>query len=314
MKRITPALPKELVSESYVEAKIRALRALYAKQAKAIAQRLEEADLTSFQRYRLAEILTQVNREVKVLSQKMPVLVKQFITASYQRGADSSLSTLRSVGITEALPGMGNLVNRSAVGVIADQTVMDLMRANGTVKSNVQRFLMQAQQTAIKDEAITRMVGEGLVQGATARQVRDTILTAMKKALGEEKFITINGKNYNLSDYAELVAVTRTREAVTQGAVNTCLQYGVDLMQVSVHTNSCERCLPYQGKVFSISGADTRFPVLSRKPPYHPRCKHVLLPVPAETLTEEQAAKLAAFSRSEDVVSSMNDYARLLAA
>ena len=69
--------------------------------------------------------------------------------------------------------------------------------------------------------------------------------------------------------------------------MNTSLQYGNDLVQVSVHAMNeppGDICYQYQGRVFSISGNDPNFPQLTDRPPFHPNCEHVLLPVDKETL------------------------------
>jgi hypothetical protein len=54
--------------------------------------------------------------------------------------------------------------------------------------------------------------------------------------------------------------------------------YGTDLVQVSSHNTTTKICMPYEGKVYSISGKDKRFPPLMNTPPYHPNCLHLIFP------------------------------------
>lgn len=51
-------------------------------------------------------------------------------------------------------------------------------------------------------------------------------------------------------------------------------KYGTDLIEVSVHGSTCEECAKYQGRIYSISGNDKRFPkypdwLLSNACPYN---------------------------------------------
>jgi hypothetical protein len=77
-----------------------------------------------------------------------------------------------------------------------------------------------------------------------------------------------------------MVARTTTREAASVAAINECKEFDVDLVQISTHYPTCEICAPLQGKVFSISGKDKRYPKLTDeyRPPFHPNCRHVLTP------------------------------------
>ena len=50
-------------------------------------------------------------------------------------------------------------------------------------------------------------------------------------------------------------------------------------MQVSSHNTIYKACIPYEGKIFSVSGKDKRFPKLVHTPPYHVNCIHTMLPI-----------------------------------
>lgn len=59
---------------------------------------------------------------------------------------------------------------------------------------------------------------------------------------------------------------------------------GFDLVQVTIHNCECDACLPYQGRVYSLSGKDKVFPKLPKSPPFCSTCKHVILNVSADHL------------------------------
>ncbi len=169
---------------------------------------------------------------------------------------------------------------------------------------------MRAQQTVVSWEAILQNIAQAEVLGLTIGEVTDRIVNTLKTGaadglkkitsesdrelltrIAEDNVITISCKdgknrNYNLEYYGELIARTATRQAETAGVKNTCIQYGNDLVEVSSHATACGECIPYEGKIFSISGASEDFPPLDdgELPPFHVNCSHVLLPVTIEGL------------------------------
>jgi hypothetical protein len=69
---------------------------------------------------------------------------------------------------------------------------------------------------------------------------------------------------------------------MTQGIINTNLEYGNDLVQWVAIGGACELCMPLNGKVYSISGKNADFPMLNDPPPLHPNCRCVLAPITEE--------------------------------
>jgi hypothetical protein len=96
-----------------------------------------------------------------------------------------------------------------------------------------------------------------------------------------DKPLMIGGRKYRADKYAEMVARTKTAEATSVGTANRLLEEGYDLTMVSAH-GATDGCAFYEGKIFSISGTDTRYPSLQELPnggpPFHPNCKHRLVP------------------------------------
>lgn len=94
----------------------------------------------------------------------------------------------------------------------------------------------------------------------------------------EYRMVTIKGRNYELGNYAELVAHTTSRAAHTAGLVNRALEYGYDIVSVTTHKHgdADDVCAPYDGKSFSLTGRTKGYPVLDKFPPFHVRCVHVL--------------------------------------
>lgn len=83
---------------------------------------------------------------------------------------------------------------------------------------------------------------------------------------------------HNISDYSSILFNTN----LTRIAINRTLfdaEYlNKDLVYIPAHNLSCPRCMEWQGKVYSISGKDKRYPKLDEAYSNgmgHPNCKHI---------------------------------------
>lgn len=84
-----------------------------------------------------------------------------------------------------------------------------------------------------------------------------------------------------MDTYAEMAVLTSTTQAQIQGAMDKMSENGRDLVIVCDHPRECERCRPYENKVFSISGTNPDYPAIQEAIAgglFHPRCKHALAP------------------------------------
>jgi len=84
-------------------------------------------------------------------------------------------------------------------------------------------------------------------------------------------------RKWNMRSYSEMVARTTTMEAHLQGTANRLAEHGHDLVKVSSHTGACEKCIPWQGKVLSLTGKTPGYPTLEEAKSaglFHPRCRH----------------------------------------
>lgn len=300
----------------YLEGKIKELDRLYGKAQKDLLRYLAKVDITEFQKYRTEAILKQVKTTVKVLNGGAREWAVKTIPYAYKRGVDIAAQRLKALKVTEKV-AFDAQIHTSGINILADQVTMDLLEANGSIRKNFSRFIRITQQRIMEDKAISEMIAEGIIRGETRRAVSDRMLNEFRRRLGEEKFITIKGRNYRPDKYAELVARTRTREATGQGTINSCLQYGMDLVQIDVHADACDYCQQFMGRIYSISGNHPEFPMLEEDPPFHPNCECNPLPITEESLRGRgyynQAVKLSnsptikipSFSRFEELIGAM---------
>ena len=167
-----------------------------------------------------------------------------------------------------------------AIGAQVDLTASDLMRANHDTVATFERWVRVSQQTEIPDVQFTDLAVEGRLQGASKEEVAQAMYDRMAEQVGDAKFISINGRNYGLDSYTELVAITRTTEIASTASISTSLSAGIDLVEFSEHEGSCPVCQEHEHAVYSLSGEDEDHDELTEEdtPPLHPRCTHRLLP------------------------------------
>jgi hypothetical protein len=305
-----------LAKEMYLRQQIDQLRAIYSAAQKNLVAQLKQVDLTDFQMVRAQQLLKQVDIIVAQLNNGVYKWAKDALPYAYEQGIDLAAERLRALNITRFV-AYDAQIHTTAINALIQSVSTELIMANEGMKKFFNRIITQTQQTLLQDKEISRMIAEGLIQGEARRTVSDKILQGLRTQLGEERFLVINGRNYQPSKYAELLARTRTREATSHGTINTALRYGVDLVQIDVHSGACEFCQQHAGRVFSISGADDNFPQLVESPPYHPNCLCVLMPITKTNLESrgymDEVIKLSnapsiavpSFSRFEELMATI---------
>jgi hypothetical protein len=182
-------------------------------------------------------------------------------------------------------------LNREAMQLIAENAVDELANAN--------RYFGRHTADTIRKIGLDT-VAEKLSTGQTIPQIKKRIAEQLRTQ-GMIAMTDSAGRKHRLDSYAELVARTTTSEATNTASMETGRQLGYDLVKFTTHSPTCEVCAPIQGRVFSVSGKDTRFPALSSVPGFdkgfktiHPRCRHKLVITVEALWTEEERAKYLA--------------------
>lgn len=130
---------------------------------------------------------------------------------------------------------------------------------------------------------------------------------------GVTAFVDKAGRNWSLHTYCSMVARTTSRQAEILSVLTTDPAH--DLYKISSHGTTCGLCAPYEGRVYSKSGADPDFPPLAsafgKIDPagpndlsntwlnIHPNCLHVLLPWTPAGRTPEEIQKIKDFSNPQ---------------
>lgn len=167
--------------------------------------------------------------------------------------------------------------------------LLTLLKANGSIRGVVERFAAvsliaartarytQVQAFSISDsEDFLRDISREAVLSEQSREwLQGKIHEHLRRLIGNDEFIEIGRRLYNVDSYAKMVARTSLREAQTAATIDLCQQYDNDLVIILGHgDDSCTICPAYEGEIFSLSGRDSVYPLLDDYPPFHPNCVH----------------------------------------
>jgi hypothetical protein len=194
-----------------------------------------------------------------------------------------------------------NNINVQTKTSIVQDSISDFIIGLDSGQKKLNRLLRASQQVNITEEALNKSVIEGWSESRSLYGSKKRTQEALLKDALDKKYINVvnvNGDlmNFKITNYADLVARTKFTEMQTAGTVNISLAMGNDLVQVSSHNTLTPYDAQFEGKIFSLSGKDKRFPSAIDLPPFHPRCQHVLTIYFAEAQPAETLKKASNFS------------------
>jgi len=102
----------------------------------------------------------------------------------------------------------------------------------------------------------------------------------MKKSIYQDNvfFIDSAGREWRPSAYTEMYARTRSREIEDIIMADDMQKVGLDVVQISNVNTTTPICLQYEGMYFSLYGQTPELPILEIRPPFHPNCRHRMIP------------------------------------
>jgi hypothetical protein len=267
---------------------IAVLARIYSEAAKQITTELLRIDFIDY--HELIAIKTE--DKVKVITNRLNRLAIKWanytVPIAYKEGYTKSVSILNEIR-AEKDPFYDKAKHRASVEDYADLTSRDLIKANMSIRQNVETYLTLARQAHsgiqqlqafdLRDEEIiANLLDDAIREGQSRGKLNQLIRRHFNRQLYERKFININGRNYDMIKYARMVARTRLRQLQSKAVENTCNQYENDLIEISDHGTETEICKEFEGNIYSISGNTPGYPALSEWPPFHPNCQHSASP------------------------------------
>jgi len=142
-----------------------------------------------------------------------------------------------------------------------------LLTAVNEAEANMQQLIDEAVQDVEDARAAQEKLSMSIANGIACGQAysNGTLLNLMLSAYGNT---AINGIENDILNSTTLAYASTN---------------GYDLVQISLHFGACPICIPYEGRVYTQSGNDSRFPYLYDTPwsdafqNLHPNCRHQLL-------------------------------------
>ncbi len=271
------------------------LAAIYRNAAADMMDIINDAAAFAGQRARAAALLHQYQTILADLNDEAAAWIELNVPRAYGAGlefVDGCVADYRRAGINIRRQGGGSIsgrtereafsqVHREAVRAIAE-SMLDIMSKS-------------AQQIGRRVEDVFRREGmlavaKGVAEGRARVDVSRDLEQRLRE-LGRPDFVDKLGRHWSLDRYAEMVARTTTREAMTQGTIQRIREHGIQLAQVSAH-RAADFCLYYENTIVSI-GPEPHpvYPPISAingGPPFHPRCVHVLTPFVERLATEKE--------------------------
>ncbi|WP_366160577.1 phage minor capsid protein [Bacillus infantis] len=215
---------------------------------------------------RKEQLLKQVQKQIANLSENAAQSAREIIDDSYRAGSAEAIKQLVSQGVAEEAiePALQTIIHVEAVQAIVDETFYRILECNDNMTADVKERI---------EEVVSRANRKSLTQGSSRRQATKAAIAEMTER-GITGITTKSGSLIPIDKYMANVIQYHQRKAHVEGNINRLIENRRDLVYVNFVGITCDVCGKYQGRVYSISGDDERFPKLIKRPPYHGHCVH----------------------------------------
>ena len=223
-----------------------------------------------------------LERLMKELEAETGQYISTEIPRQYKKALDDTYAYFKRNNLQMKRPDMFSHIHSDAVSELANEMRYHINQGISIAGRRVMRYLDTARDNALRQAGLR----SAALKAAAGQTVADMQKDLMQR-LANDGFLTVQygtGKRayqVGLDSYAAMVARSTTREAGNLARENQLTENSYDLMMMTEHYPTCEACAVLQGRVYSISGRDKRFPPLSRAFPsgyrnVHPNCRHVM--------------------------------------
>jgi hypothetical protein len=253
----TQKTPEEIqkLIQIYSDAKIKILQTLQEKEAK--------GNSTAYQKSLLQQvdgILEDLNKEVKGWSKKN-------VSKYYNEKLNSLTEELQR----EILSSSFSKIHKPAIDLLSENLIDSLTDANN--------FVGRQMRDTFRSVSL-EVTAEKFAVGLSVKETKKRLIEEFLRN-GITGFTDKAGRNWQLDTYAAMVANTTYGEVVNKATLNQADEWGYDLVKILENNSSCPICAPLEGRVYSRTGKDKRFPLLDVAYSgdnllIHPYCKHVL--------------------------------------
>jgi len=194
-------------------------------------------------------LLQDLNRIINHLEIEMTQFAYDEVPAMYTAEREKALVLLNEALGTAAIAEQLTLIDERAIKEMQKLFYKGQKSAITAVKQNMNNVV---KQLATKQK---------LTGGKTKDLAKE--FAKIIEGNGVFTFEDEAGRKWNLVDYGRMAIRTANTRAVNQSTINAGQQLGNDLVRMSHHLSSCPLCAMYEGRVYSVSGKDKRYPSLA---------------------------------------------------
>lgn len=227
-------------------------------------------------------VLLQLQETLKQLEAQTGSFAASAIPREYEESLNEVYDYFKRNKLQMRPPASFARIHSEVIYGVARELQYNIGRGLEQAGRQVTRYVNTARDNALRKAGL-EATGEKFASGSTLKQMQDNLIGKLQS----EGFMTVQygqGKGayqVPIDAYAKMVARSTTREAGNLARETQLTENGYDLMKMSTHYPTCDLCATLQGRVYSISGKDKRFPALSVafKSGYrnvHPNCRHVM--------------------------------------
>lgn len=242
------------------------LISLYTRAGERLLELIRSLEEGSYTRKRKEKLLQQIDKILADLTDGAAQSMSKLLAEAYKEGGGEAAESIRAQGVPDEQLNtvLEPIIHQQAVQAIMDDSFIRILEAADNMSQDTKSRIEEVLQTAVE---------EILTEGISRRQAVKEAVAALTEQ-GITGIVAKNGARIPVDKYMNGVVQYNLRKAHVTGAENVIVQNGLDLVYVNFVGITCEYCAKYQGRVYSISGNDPRFPKLEIRPPYHAHCVH----------------------------------------
>lgn len=262
--------------------------ALYTQAGERLIQLIRSLETGSYTQRRKERLLKQIDEILAELTDGSAQSMSELLGEAYKAGSQEAAGSMLAQGLTENQVNtvLEPIIHQQAVQAIMDDTFFRILEATDNMSQDAKRRVEEVVRTATE-----RMLTEGISRREATKEA-----VAKMTDQGITGIVAKNGARIPADKYMNGVVQYNLRKAHVTGAENTIVQNGLDLVYVNYVGITCEYCAKYQGRVYNISGNDSRFPKLEIRPPYHAHCVHSISAWIEEYQTTDEIERMIAVS------------------
>jgi hypothetical protein len=171
--------------------------------------------------------------------------IAEAIMRAYNAGQAAALADIAVAGVAAKVAAGANPAGLASVRALIGETVTSVLDSH----QRILRATGDIYRAVVVEASPLQLVG-----AVTRREAAQRALNVFADH-GITSFVDRAGRRWSMTSYTEMATRTAARRAQVEGHADQLLAHGEDLVIASDHSQECDLCRPWEGKVLSLSGA-----------------------------------------------------------